>query len=78
MELEFDMIGADASVANSFRRILLAEVRLTAVIFDLFKHIFLSIVIQGSHHGDREGVRVQQHFGDPRRSLGPPTRLDST
>lgn len=27
-ELEFDMIGVDASLANAFRRILLAEVRL--------------------------------------------------
>ena len=26
MELEFDMIGVDAAVANAFRRILLAEV----------------------------------------------------
>ena len=26
-ELEFDMVGVDASIANAFRRILLSEVR---------------------------------------------------
>ncbi len=26
-DMEFDMIGIDASIANAFRRILLAEVR---------------------------------------------------
>ena len=26
-EMEFDMIGVDAAIANAFRRILLAEVR---------------------------------------------------
>lgn len=29
MEMEFDMIGCDASLANAFRRILLAEVTQT-------------------------------------------------
>lgn len=31
MEMEFDMIGIDASIANSFRRILLAEVPTMAI-----------------------------------------------
>jgi hypothetical protein len=28
LEMEFDLIGVDASIANAFRRILLAEVRM--------------------------------------------------
>ena len=31
MEMEFDMIGVDASLANSFRRILLAEIPTMAI-----------------------------------------------
>ena len=31
LEMEFDMIGIDASIANSFRRILLAEVPTMAI-----------------------------------------------
>lgn len=32
-DMEFDMIGIDASVANAFRRILLAEVNLCILYF---------------------------------------------
>lgn len=35
-ELEFDMIGIDASIANAFRRILLAEVGINYVWDQLF------------------------------------------
>jgi len=32
-ELEFDMIGIDAAIANAFRRILLSEVNMSFYIF---------------------------------------------
>ena len=35
--MEFDMVGIDASIANAFRRILLAEVTL------LFSHVLSSV-----------------------------------
>jgi len=36
-EMEFDMVGVDASIANALRRILLAEVGVCfALCFDLF------------------------------------------
>ncbi len=42
MTMEFDMIGVDASIANAYRRILLAEVN---YLFQLFFEFHLNFMI---------------------------------
>ena len=50
-EMEFDMIGIDASIANAFRRILIAEVG--ELVVTQFSDVCL---YKGSHNGHREGL----------------------
>ena len=53
MEMEFELIGIDAPLANAFRRILIAEVR--ASDDSRLMHV-------GPYHGHRESFYIRQHI----------------
>ena len=59
-DMEFDMIGVDAAIANAFRRILLAEVTGDLTTLGCLTASFPWPA--GPHHGHREGLHVQQHL----------------
>lgn len=46
--MEFDLVGVDASIANAFRRILIAEVSME---YDTWDGVLIMLCI-GSHYGD--------------------------
>lgn len=46
--MEFDLVGVDASIANAFRRILIAEVSME---YDTWDGVLIMFCI-GSHYGD--------------------------
>lgn len=59
--MEFDVIGIDASIANAFRRILLAEVMELYGALHLDYDSSMDCVV-GANNGYRKGFHVQQYF----------------
>ena len=63
--VQFDLVGVDASIANAFRRILIAEVWYVRFISSLEK-FSLPCNTSGPDNCHRTRIRLEQHFRDPR------------
>lgn len=77
--IEFDLIGVDASIANALRRILMAEVCATNQVMLSLAHcgsnssfFFFSVCasLEDSYYSCRACLRLDQHFFGSRRSFG--------